>query len=43
MTDPNEAPEPAESAPDAPLDETVPPMDDSFAVDLSPTEEVGDE
>ena len=38
MTDPNEPSEPVESAPDASLDETLPPMDDSFAVDLSPAE-----
>lgn len=33
MTDPNESPDPAETAPDAPLDE-------NFAVDLSPDEAV---
>ena len=40
MTDPNEAPDPAETAPDAPLDETTPPLDENFAVDLSPDEGV---
>lgn len=37
MSDPNETPDPAEAAPE-PLEQTTPPVDESFAVDLSPSE-----
>jgi len=31
----NETPDPTETAPDAPLDETTPPVDENFSVDQS--------
>lgn len=36
MTDPNEKPESVESAPDAPLDETAPPIDEHQSEDIGP-------
>jgi len=36
VTDPNGKPEPVESAPDAPLDETVPPIDEHQSEDIGP-------
>lgn len=38
MTDPSETPEPVETAPNEPLDQTTPPIDENFAVDLGPNE-----
>lgn len=38
MSDPNEIPDPVEAAPE-PLDQTTPPVDENFAIDLSPSEE----
>lgn len=36
MTDPNEKSEPVDTAPDAPLDETVPPIDEHQSEDIGP-------
>jgi hypothetical protein len=35
VIDPNDAPDPAETAPDTPLDETTPPVDENFSIDQS--------
>jgi hypothetical protein len=37
VTDPNETPDPVEAAPE-PLDQTTPPVDENFAIDLSSDE-----
>jgi hypothetical protein len=38
VTDPNETSEPIDAAPEQPLEETTPPIDENFAVDLGPDE-----
>lgn len=43
MIDPKDNPDPADAAPAEPLDETTPPIDENFAVDLSPGEAGADE